>query len=142
MGCDETENKLVPLIEVQNPFELEMLQDLLHQENIFTVILENGSIGNYMKITMGYSFLGETLYVRQSDYFRARELLQVLQQNGEEAIDDAQPQAFGDADDFEQYEEIQSAANSHSKQDKSLELAVLLLVAVILITLKVLNVFT
>ena len=61
MGYDETENKLVPLIEVQNPFELEMLQDLLHQENIFTVIRENGSIGNYMKITMGHSVLGETL---------------------------------------------------------------------------------
>ena len=86
MGYDETENKLVPLIEVQNPFELEMLQDLLHQENIFTVIRENGSIGNYMKITMGHSVLGETLYVRQRDYFRSRELLQALQQNGEEAI--------------------------------------------------------
>ena len=142
MGYDETENKLVPLIEVQNPLELEMLQDLLQQEDIFTVALENGSIGNYMKITMGYSFLGETLYVQQSDYFRARELLQVLQQNGKEAIDDAQSQAFGDADDFEQYEEIQSAVNSHGEQDKMLELAVLLLVAVILITLKVLHVFT
>ena len=142
MGYDETENKLVPLIEVQNPLELEMLQDLLQQEDIFTVALENGSIGNYMKITMGYSFLGETLYVRQSDYFRARELLQVLQQNGKEAIDDAQSQAFGDADDFEQYEEIQSAVNSHGEQDKMLELAVLLLVAVILITLTVLHVFT
>ncbi len=142
MGCDETGNKLVPLIELQNPLELEMLQDLLQQEDIFTVTRENGSIGNYMKITMGYSFLGETLYVRQSDYFRARELLQVLQQNGEEAIDDAQPQAFGDADDFEQYEEIQSAANSHSKQDKSLEFIFLLLIIIILIVLKGLNIFT
>lgn len=142
MGCDETGNKLVPLIELQNPLELEMLQDLLQQEDIFTVTRENGSIGNYMKITMGYSFLGETLYVRQSDYFRARELLQVLQQNGEEAIDDAQPQAFGDADDFEQYEEIQSAANSHGKQDKSMEFIFLLLIIIILIVLKGLNIFT
>ena len=142
MGYDETENKLVPLIEVQNPLELEMLQDLLQQEDIFTVALENGSIGNYMKITMGYSFLGETLYVRQSDYFRARELLQVLQQNGKEAIDDAQSQAFGDADDFEQYEEIQSAANSHGKQDKSMEFIFLLLIIIILIVLKGLNIFT
>ncbi len=142
MGYDETENKLVPLIEVQNPFELEMLQDLLHQENIFTVIRENGSIGNYMKITTGHSVLGETLYVRQRDYFRSRELLQALQQNGEEAIFDAQSQAFSDADAFEQYEEIQSAANSHGKQDKSMEFIFLLLIIIILIVLKGLNIFT
>lgn len=142
MNRDKTENELVPLIDLQSSLELEMLRDILQQEKIPTITQENGSSGNYLKIYMGYSAMGETLYVRQKDYLRAQELLQALRQNGEAAIDEAQPQAFGDAETFEQYENTQNGVDSHNDQKKSLELLCLLAVVIILVVLKGLNLFT
>ena len=63
-----------------------------------------------MKIYMGYSIYGETLYVYDYDYPRAREIMLALQQGSEEAIhmeQAAQDEVFADADDFDQYEVAQ-----------------------------------
>lgn len=102
----QTVGKLVPLTNVQTSMEAEMLQDILQQEQIPVMIKDEGS-GGYMKVYMGYSIYGETLYVSVSDYPRAREIMLALQQSSEEALASAQGQVFGDADAFDAYEVAQ-----------------------------------
>lgn len=97
---------LVKLANLLDPLESEMLQDLLRQEGI-PVLAKDKESGGYLKIYMGYSMFGEDLYVRESDYERAQELMQSLCQNCDAAINEAQPEAFDDAAQFEAYENAQ-----------------------------------
>lgn len=106
MRKKQTVGKLVPLTNVQTSMEAEMLQDILQQEQIPVMIKDEGS-GGYMKVYMGYSIYGETLYVSASDYPRAREIMLALQQSSEADIALAQGQVFGDADAFDAYEVAQ-----------------------------------
>ena len=102
----QTAGKLVPLTNVQTSMEAEMLQDILQQEHIPVIIKEEGS-GGYMKVYMGYSIYGETLYVYDYDYPRAREIMLALQQSSEADIASVQSNAFSDADAFDAYEGAQ-----------------------------------
>lgn len=107
---------LVKLTNLLNPLESEMLQDLLRQEGIPVLTRDKGS-GGYLKIYMGYSMFGEDLYVRQSDYVRAQELIQTLCQGCDAAIQEAQPDAFDDAAQFEAYEDAQMEINQPPKDE-------------------------
>ena len=99
---DET-RKVIALTNVRTQIEAELLQDLLQQEEIAVMIKEPGS-GGYTKLYMGVSLFGETLYVNDVDYPRAVELLAIMEQSGALALEDAQVEAFDDADAFDQYE--------------------------------------
>lgn len=103
---NEFSGKLVALTNLQTELEATMLMDILQQEGISVLTKEAGS-GGYMKIYMGYSIYGETLYVYDYDYPRAREIMLALQQGSEEAIhleQATQDNVFADADDFDQHE--------------------------------------
>ena len=95
--------KLVALANLQTQMEAEMVMDILQQEGIAVLTKDEGT-GGYMKIYMGFSIYGETLYVYDYDYPRAKEIMMALQQNSEAAIDAEQTEAFIDADDFDRYE--------------------------------------
>ena len=95
--------KLVALTNLQTQMEAEMVMDILQQEGIAVMTKDEGT-GGYMKIYMGFSIYGETLYVYDYDYPRAKEILMALQQNSEAAIHAEQAEAFADADDFDAYE--------------------------------------
>lgn len=108
-STDAFTGQLVALVNLQTELEANMLMDILQQEGISVLTKEAGS-GGYMKIYMGYSIFGETLYVYDYDYPRAREIMLALQQGSEEAIhmeQAAQDEVFADADDFDQYEVAQ-----------------------------------
>ncbi len=109
---------LVKLANLLDPLESEMLQDLLRQEGI-PVLAKDKESGGYLKIYMGYSMFGEDLYVRESDYERAQELMQSLCQNCDAAINEAQPEAFDDAAQFEAYEnaQMQEAEQQNNEQN-------------------------
>ncbi|MBR4944165.1 MAG: DUF2007 domain-containing protein [Peptococcaceae bacterium] len=100
---NEVSGKLVALTNLQTEMEAEMLMDILRQENISVLTKDHGT-GSYMKLYMGFSIFGETLYVYESDYSRASEILLALQQGSEAAIHAEQETAFSDADDFDAYE--------------------------------------
>lgn len=100
---NEYTGRLVALANLQTQMEAEMVMDILQQEGIAVMTKDEGT-GGYMKIYMGFSIYGETLYVYDYDYPRAREIMLALQQNSEDAINAEQAEAFGDADDFDQYE--------------------------------------
>ena len=102
MSQKKTKSGLVALATPQNPVESEMLQDLLRQAQIPVLVQDEAGVGGYMKIYMGYSIYGETLYVHQEDFARAQELLQSLRQGSEAAILEAQTDACDDADAFEE----------------------------------------
>lgn len=124
---------LIKLANLLNPLESEMLQDLLRQEGIPVLTRDKGS-GGYLKIYMGYSMYGDDLYVRQSDYARAQELIQTLCQNCDEAIQEAQPEAFDDAAQFEAYEDAQLQENEkQSNGERKSIWPLLLIVAAILL---------
>ena len=134
--------KIVALTNVRTQIEAEMLQDLLQQEGIAVMIKEHGS-GGYSKIYMGISLFGETLYVHDYDYSRAVELMNAMEQNGALALEDAQMDAFDDADDFDAYEIAQIEAAEQNNEEKGMQknkgaviLAVLLIVALVLYGLK------
>lgn len=95
--------KLVALANLQTQMEAEMVMDILQQEGIAVMTKDEGT-GGYMKIYMGFSIYGETLYVYDYDYPRAKEIMLALQQNSEDAINAEQAEAFTDADDFDRYE--------------------------------------
>ena len=139
MQGKESTGKLVPLANLQTQMEAEMLMDVLRQENISVMTKDEGS-GGYMKIYMGFSIYGETVYVYDYDYPRAREIMLALQQNSEAAIEQEQTAAFDDADDFAEYEieqiEKQEEAAGLSKKNSFVPLAVVLLILLILYGLK------
>ena len=62
--------KLVALTNLQTQMEAEMVMDILQQEGIAVMTKDEGT-GGYMKIYMGFSIYGETLYVYDYDYPRA-----------------------------------------------------------------------
>ena len=76
---NEFSGKLVALTNLQTELEATMLMDILQQEGISVLTKEAGS-GGYMKFYMGYSIYGETLYVYDYDYPRAKEIMLALQQ--------------------------------------------------------------
>ena len=134
--------KIVALTNVRTPIEAEMLQDILQQEGIAVMVKEHGS-GGYSKIYMGISLFGETLYVNDYDYPRAVELMNAMAQNGAQALEDVQPEAFDDADAFDAYEvaQIEAAAQTDvepgmQKSKGAVILAIVLIVALILYGLK------
>ena len=86
---------------------------------------------------------GETLYVNDYDYPRAVELMNAMAQNGAQALEDVQPEAFDDADAFDAYEvaQIEAAAQTDAepgmqKSKGAVILAIVLIVALILYGLK------
>ena len=86
--------------------------------------------GDYLKIYMGYSMFGESLYVRAADYERAKELLAGLRHNGEAALQEAQPEAFDDVEYFEQYEAENTPADPVKKRKSAQRLLLVLTLAV------------
>lgn len=138
----ECTGKLVPLANLQTPLEAEMLMDVLRQENISVMTKDEGS-GGYMKIYMGFSIYGETVYVYDYDYPRAREIMLALQQNSEAAIAAALEQeqmvAFDDADDFDEYEveqiEKQEEASGIPKKNSPVPLFIVILILLVLFTI-------
>ena len=134
----ESAGKLVPLANLQTQMEAEMLMDVLRQENIAVLTKDEGS-GGYMKIYMGFSIYGETVYVYDYDYPRAREIMLALQQNSEAAIEQEQTAAFDDADDFDAYEveqiEKREEAAGISKKNSPAPLIIVVLVLLILFPL-------
>lgn len=72
MRQKETKNGLVALTDLQDAIESEMLQDLLRQEQIPVMVRGDEGSGDYLKIYMGYSMFGESLYVRAADYERQK----------------------------------------------------------------------
>ena len=135
--------KIVALTNVRTPIEAEMLQDILQQEGIAVMVKEHGS-GGYSKIYMGISLFGETLYVNDYDYPRAVELMNAMAQNGAQALEDVQPEAFDDADAFDAYEVAQIEAAEQMNDEESgmkkskgaVILAIVLIVALLLYGLK------
>ena len=134
--------KIVALTNVRTSIEAEMLQDIIQQEGIALMVKEHGS-GGYSKIYMGISLFGETLYVNDYDYPRAVELMNAMAQNGAQALEDVQPEAFDDADAFDAYEvaQIEAAAQTDAepgmqKSKGAVILAIVLIVALILYGLK------
>lgn len=94
--------------------ESEMLQELLRQEGIPVLMRENEDVGSYLKIYMGFSVFGESLYVRQSDYARASQLLSSLD---EAALQGVEGQTL--CDDAEQYDLEQDARWQESQPQPS-----------------------
>ena len=121
MRQKETKNGLVALTDLQDAIESEMLQDLLRQEQIPVMVRGDEGSGDYLKIYMGYSMFGESLYVRAADYERAKELLAGLRHNGEAALQEAQPEAFDDVECFEQYEAEKTPADHFDPQANPLQ---------------------
>lgn len=122
---------LVKLTNLLDPLESEMLQDLLRQEGIPVLTRDKGS-GGYLKIYMGYSMFGEDIYVRQSDYARAQELIQTLCQGCDAAIEEAQPDAFDDAAQFEAYEDAHLEGKQKKEEGKSIWPLLLVVAAILL----------
>lgn len=106
MGRQQTDHDLRALTGLVSDMESQMLQDVLRQAGIPVLARDTGS-GGYLKIYMGYSVFGETLYVHAQDYDRAVALLQALRQNSAAAIAAEQPDALDDATQFEQIENAQ-----------------------------------
>ncbi len=135
----EPTGKLVPLANLQTELEAELLMDVLRQEDIPVMTKEEGS-GGYMKIYMGYSIYGETIYVYNYDYPRAREIMLALQQGSEAAIEAEQEagqmEAFADADDFDTYEteqmEKQEEAAGVARKNSPVALIVVIIIVIIL----------
>lgn len=111
-----------------------MLQDLLRQEGI-PVLAKDEISGGYLKIYAGYSVFGETLFVAQKDSARAIELLQILRQNGEVALEEAQKESFDDAALFEQYENEQEKQQAGEEKEKSIIPVILILAVAVFLTL-------
>lgn len=134
MGQEDTGRELVALTTPQSALETEMLQDLLWQEHIPALVRDAAGVGGYMKIYMGYSVYGETIYVQRQDLARAQELLQGLRQAGEAAVLAEQSDACADADAFE---EMQQAAAPPKRQEgeKPLWPVALICITAILIAL-------
>ena len=130
MSQKETRDGLVALTDLQDPIESEMLQDLLRQEQIPVMVRGDEGSGDYLKIYMGYSMFGESLYVRAADYERAKELLAGLRHNGEAALQEAQPEAFDDVEYFEQYEAENTPADPVNNRKSAQRLLVVLTLAV------------
>ena len=130
MSQKETRDGLVALTDLQDPIESEMLQDLLRQEKIPVMVRGDEGSGDYLKIYMGYSMFGESLYVRAADYERAKELLAGLRHNGEAALQEAQPEAFDDVEYFEQYEAENTPADPVKNRKSAQRLLLVLTLAV------------
>ena len=135
MSQKKTESGLVALTTPQNPVESEMLQDLLRQEQIAVLVQDEAGVGGYMKIYMGYSIYGETLYVHREDFARAQELLQSLRQGSEAAILEAQTDACDDADIFEEQQQSSVAQDESETKEKSIWPGILILAVAIVIAL-------
>ena len=135
MSRKKTESGLVALTTPQNPMESEMLQDLLRQEQIAVLVQDEAGVGGYMKIYMGYSIYGETLYVHREDFARAQELLQSLRQGSEAAILEMQTDACDDADIFEEQQQSSVAQDESETKEKSIWPGILVLAVAIVIAL-------
>lgn len=66
------------LTSVSGHLEAELLMGILENHGIPSYSMDQES-GGYMKVYMGYSIFGETIYVRASDLERARECLTELE---------------------------------------------------------------
>ena len=135
MSQKKTKSGLVALATPQNPVESEMLQDLLRQAQILVLVQDEAGVGGYMKIYMGYSIYGETLYVHQEDFARAQELLQSLRQGSEAAILEAQTDACDDADAFEEQQQGSAAQEKSASMEKPMWPGILILAIAIVIAL-------
>jgi len=69
--------KLVKIANVANDFEAWAVMDLLEKNNI-PCIKKEKEAGGYLKIVMGHSVYGADIYVDESDYDAAMELLNVM----------------------------------------------------------------
>lgn len=139
--------KLVPLVNVQTEMEAELLMDVLRQEEIPVMTKEAGG-GGYMKIYMGYSIYGETVYVYDYDYAKANEILLALQRESEAAIQDAlndavksgETEIFTDADAFDVYEteqiEKQEAEAGIPKKNSIVPLGIVVLIILVLFSMR------
>ena len=92
---------------------------------------------------MGISLSGEPLYVNDYDYPRAVELMNAMEQTGALALEDAQTDAFDDADDFDAYEVAQIEAAEQNNEETGMRknkgaviLAAVLIIALLLYGLK------
>lgn len=130
----QKENRLVPLTNLYNPVESEMMQDLLRKEGI-PVLVKDEESGGYLKVYAGYSVFGDSLYVKEEDYARAQELLYAMQQNSEVALQEAQTDAFEDAALFEEYENEQEVQQETGEKKKSAIPVILIIIVAAILTL-------
>lgn len=104
-------------------------------EQVPVLVRDEAGVGGYMKIYMGYSIYGETLYVHQEDFVRAQELLQSLRQGSEAAILEAQTDACDDADSFEEQQQGLVPQKESAAKEKSMLPGILILAAAIVVAL-------
>lgn len=81
------ENTPIKLISVANNIEAELIINLLHNNNIECLKISKEA-GGYMNIYMGYSIFGEDIYVNETDYQTAKELLNEISNNEELLLDE------------------------------------------------------
>ena len=67
--------KLLLLKSVDNNFDLGMVTNIL-EENKIPFILKDPGIGSYMRIISGQSFSGTNIYVEESSFEKAVEILE------------------------------------------------------------------
>ncbi|BCN31343.1 putative signal transducing protein [Anaeromicropila herbilytica] len=68
----------VKLLSAANEVEAELIMNLLKSNDI-SCFKKSKGMGGYMNVYMGYSVFGEDIYVDQTDYDRAKDILDELQ---------------------------------------------------------------
>lgn len=96
---DQKTTELVKIYSAPDAINGEMVQGLLRNEGIecYRKELETG---NYMNILMGYSVFGEDIYVNALDEQAAREILQVLEPDEQDAENELIEEEIYPADPF------------------------------------------
>ncbi|MBQ9557316.1 MAG: DUF2007 domain-containing protein [Clostridia bacterium] len=69
--------KLKLLTTVSSFTESQMITSLLKDEGI-PVLVKDLGLGGFMKVTMGYTVFGQELYVSETDFDRAAELVKAF----------------------------------------------------------------
>ncbi len=74
---EKQEIKLKLLTTVSDFTESQMIVGLLKDEGI-PVLVKDLGLGGFMKVTMGYTVFGQELYVSETDFERAAELVKAF----------------------------------------------------------------
>lgn len=130
MCQEEKTEALVVLTTVQNPIDSEILQDLLKQEKIPVLVRDNEASGGMLKLYLGYSAFGDTLYVRQKDYVRANEIIEQFTRNEETIIGVTSIKDNESIESFDQMQVQQSIGKKKQNDRKIFMIGALFLVVI------------
>ena len=130
MCQEEKTEALVVLTTVQNPIDSEILQDLLKQEKIPVLVRDNEASGGMLKLYLGYSAFGDTLYVRQKDYVRANEIIEQFTRNEETTIGVTSIKDNESIESFDQMQVQQSLGEKKQNDRKIFMIGALFLVVI------------